>query len=150
MWPAAVTAVALAVLALATGGHIALPQRAASQAAVPAPASAVRETEVVVSAGPAVCRWQPPVSAAVQIADCGDERSSVRVVFEQGRVTQYRLNVIQSSSGAPAPSGVAPHIASGAPSYSISGPPEETKITPQSPLIRALNSSTAPAYVPAG
>jgi len=150
--PLAICAGAVAALPFFSG--LPLPSAGRAPAAAPPAPGVQRLTHAVVVSNVSNvaggCRWQPSPDPAVQIADCGDERSTVRVVFEQGRVTQYRLNVIQSSSAAPAPAGVAPHTASGAPSYSISGPPEATKITPQSPLIRALNSSTAPAYRPAG
>lgn len=52
------------------------------------------------------CRWQYTSQADVQIADCGDDTETIRVVFEHGKVTEYRVIARQDPSKVPA-SGVA-------------------------------------------
>lgn len=48
------------------------------------------------------CRWQYTSQADVQIADCGDDTETIRVVFERGKVTEYRVVARQDPSKPPA------------------------------------------------
>src|SRR5215207_2397189 len=48
------------------------------------------------------CRWQYTNQADVQIADCGDDSETVRIVFERGKVTEYRVIARQDPAKPPA------------------------------------------------
>jgi hypothetical protein len=48
------------------------------------------------------CRWQPSQDASIQVLDCGDERDSLRVVFDSGRVTEYHV-VVKVDPNVPTP-----------------------------------------------
>jgi hypothetical protein len=88
--PLAVTAGALAALPFFSGLPLATPGRAPA-AAQPTPGVQRFTQEVYVPNVARGCRWQHSADPAIQIADCGDDAESVRVVFKDGRATEYRL-----------------------------------------------------------
>ena len=49
--------------------------------------------DVYVQDGRRGCRWETPQQGTAQVAVCGDDRESVRVVFDGDRVTEYRVHV---------------------------------------------------------
>jgi hypothetical protein len=74
----------------------------------PAASDVVRyEHEVVVQSLRQGCRWQPFDDPAIQVADCGDERDPVRLVFQGGKVTEYRI-VVRLDPQRPSPTPAAP------------------------------------------
>jgi hypothetical protein len=92
--PLAVVAGALAALPFVSG----LPMPGGSRApaaAQPAPAIQRYSQEVFVTNAARGCRWQHSPDPTVQIADCGDENESVRIVFQGGRTTEYRVTARQ-------------------------------------------------------
>ena len=110
--PLAICAGAFAALPLFSG--LPIPSGSpAPAAAQPTPGVQRFAQEVFVPNAARGCRWQHSPDPAVQIADCGDENESVRVVFQGGRATEYRLvakqdpNRPSNSTHAAAQSGVA-------------------------------------------
>ena len=88
--PLAICAGAFAALPFLSG--LPLPSLGRPPAAAqPTPGAQRFTQEVFVPNVARGCRWQHSPDPAVQIADCGDENESVRVVFQNGRATEYRL-----------------------------------------------------------
>ena len=88
--PLALVAGAFAALPLI--GGLPLPSLSRAPAAAQPTAAMQRYTqEVVVSNAARGCRWAHSPDPTVQIADCGDENESVRVVFKDGRAPEYRV-----------------------------------------------------------
>ena len=119
--PLAICAGAFAALPFFSGLPLPTGSRAPA-AAQPTPGPERYTQEVYVPNVARGCRWQHSPDPAVQIADCGDDSESVRVVFKDGRATEYRLiarqdpnkppsaqavQVPQSAQSAPPQSGVA-------------------------------------------
>ena len=88
--PLALIAGAFAALPLI--GGLPVPSVGRAPAAAQATPGIQRYTqEVYVTNAARGCRWQHSPDPAVQIADCGDENESVRVVFQNGHATEYRV-----------------------------------------------------------
>ena len=88
--PLAIVAGAFAALPFFSG--LPIPSGSSAPAAAqPTPATQRYTQEVYVANSARGCRWQHSPDPAVQIADCGDENESVRVVFKDGRATEYRV-----------------------------------------------------------
>ncbi|HET7768317.1 MAG TPA: hypothetical protein VFN74_06040 [Chloroflexota bacterium] len=99
--PLALVAGALAALPFVSGLP-ALSGSRAPAAAQPTPGIQRHTQEVYVTNSARGCRWQHSPDPAVQIADCGDENESVRVVFKDGRATEYRVMARQDPNKTPA------------------------------------------------
>ncbi|MGI8424871.1 MAG: hypothetical protein ACR2NO_12310 [Chloroflexota bacterium] len=99
-WPLAICAGAFAALPFVSG--LSLPSLSRAPAAArPSPAVLRFTQEVYVPNVSRGCRWQHSNDPAVQIADCGDDSETVRVVFQNGRATEYRLIARQDPSQPP-------------------------------------------------
>ena len=109
--PLAVTAGALAVLPYFSGLPLSTLSRTPA-AAQPTPGVQRFTQEVYVPNVARGCRWQPSADPAIQIADCGDDSESVRVVFKDGRATEYRL-IARQDPNAPPPSAQSAGLTSG-------------------------------------
>ena len=101
-WPLAIVAGALAALPFFSG--LPVPTGSRAPAVQPTPGTQRLSQEVQVPNAARGCRWQHSADPAVQIADCGDESESVRVVFQNGRATEYRVTAVQAPNRLP-PSG---------------------------------------------
>jgi hypothetical protein len=99
-WPLAICAGAFAALPLFSGLPLPSLSRAAAKP-VPTPGVERFAQEVYVPNVARGCRWQYSSQADVQIADCGDDGETIRVVFERGRVTEYRVIARQDPSKPP-------------------------------------------------
>lgn len=89
-WPLAICTGALAALPFVSGLPLAIPTRPPETA--PSSQSVQRYSrEVYVANAVRGCRWQHSNDPLVQIADCGDEGESVRVIFHDGRISEYRV-----------------------------------------------------------
>jgi hypothetical protein len=86
-WPLAICAGARATVPLFGGLSLPVLGRAPVPPAGPTSPSRITE-EVYVSNVARGCRWPPSSDPGVQIADCGDESDSGRVVFRDGRATE--------------------------------------------------------------
>ena len=73
-------------------------------AATPSAYVARYDYEVLLQDARRGCRWDSGASKdGLQVAECGSERETVRIVFDSsGRVTEYRLNAKQDPSRATA------------------------------------------------
>jgi hypothetical protein len=96
--PLALCAVAFAALPFVSG--LPFPSLGRPPAA-PATGTQRYTQEVYVPNVARGCRWQFSPDPAVQIADCGDENESVRVVFQNGRATEYRVTARQDPNKLP-------------------------------------------------
>jgi hypothetical protein len=97
-WPVAIVAVAAAVVPWFSGLTHTVRGAETSR---PDAGHAAYTREVLVANPARGCRWQYTTQAEVQIADCGDESESVRLVFERGQVTEYRIVAKQDPNAAP-------------------------------------------------
>ncbi|HEU5317900.1 MAG TPA: hypothetical protein VFX49_17445, partial [Chloroflexota bacterium] len=108
-WPLVIAAAAAAALPFFSGLPLPSFPRPGARPN-PAPGIERFSQEVAVPNVARGCRWQYTNQADVQIADCGDDSETVRVVFERGKVTEYRVIARQDPTklppGAP-PGGVA-------------------------------------------
>lgn len=142
-WPLAIAAAAAAALPFFSG----LPLPSLSRPGVtPNPRPGVERftQEVAIPNVARGCRWQYTNQADVQIADCGDDSETVRVVFERGKVTEYRVIARQDPSKVPpagGPAGVA-----GITTTQPSGPASASS----SATARASTSGQAPLRVTPG
>ena len=108
-FPMVVVASAFAALPL-FGGLSQLSGSRVPAAAAPTPGTQRHTQEVFVSNVARGCRWQHSPDPAVQIADCGDENESVRVVFRDGRATEYRVIARPDPNRTPAASQASPPL----------------------------------------
>jgi hypothetical protein len=97
-WPAAI--VAAAAVAVPWFGGLQHSVRGA-ESSRPSAGHQSYVREVLVANPSRGCRWQYTTVADVQIADCGDEAESVRLVFERDRVTEYRITPRQDPNAPP-------------------------------------------------
>ena len=121
-------------LGLSAAGLVALPflaglplpgvSRAPAPAAPPAAVPQRFSQEVFVTNVARGCRWQASSDPRVQIADCGDESESVRVVFSDGQVAEYRVTLRQDPAHAPG--------TAAAPAVSAQQPSQPGRLLPNS------------------
>ena len=135
--PLAVVAGAFAVLPLVGGLPIPGASRAPA-AAQPTPGVQRYTQEVYVTNVARGCRWQHSPDPAVQIADCGDENEAVRVVFQNGRATEYRITARQDPNRLPV------NAQAGAPQSGVAG---VVSVQQPSQPSRPVPSSSAPLRV---
>ena len=133
--PLAICAGAFAALPFVSGLPLPNLGRAPAAAAQPTPAAQRYTQEVVVPNVARGCRWQHSPDPAVQIADCGDESEAVRVVFQNGRATEYRITARQDPSRLPA------SAQAGAPQSGVAG---VVSVQQPSQPSRPVPSSSAP------
>ncbi len=131
-WPLAICAGAFAALPLFSGLPLPSLSRAAAKP-VPTPGVEHYSQEVYVPNVARGCRWQYSSQADVQVADCGDDVEPVRVVFERGRVTEYRVIARQDPSRPPA-----------------SPPPSAASLQPSQPGRSIPNQNQPPVRVTGG
>ena len=137
-WPLVICAAAAATLPFFAG--LPLPSLSRSGAKTnPTPGVERFSQEVYVPNVARGCRWQYTNEADVQIADCGDDSETVRVVFERGKVTEYRVIARQDPNKPPA-SGVA-----GITSNQSSPPSPSQSVLPNQPASASSSASSRAA-----
>ena len=134
-WPLVICAGGLAALPFVSG--LPLPSLSRAPAATPAPAMERFTQEVYVPNVARGCRWQYTNVADVQIADCGDDSETIRVVLERGKVTEYRLIARQDPNRVPP----AAQSLSGVAGISSSQPSQPGRVVPNQPPLRVTPSA---------
>jgi hypothetical protein len=141
--PLALCAGAFAALPFLSG--LPLPNFGRAPAA-PTPGAQRFTQEVFVPNVARGCRWQHSPDPAVQIADCGDENESVRVVFQNGHATEYRLIARQDPNRPPSTAQTSAPLSAVAGIVSNQQPSQPGRAIPSgSPPLRVTPGAGAPS-----